>query len=95
MFVPCLASDVCAEIVVTLRAANRSHDGLSQSFAGSDIDEDTYVVVAADDPDVLDGRELWMEVVDLAIELFEVFSRQASPDGTSGIIRLPGWDPCL
>jgi len=92
-FVSCLASDDCAEIVVTLRAANRPSDDLSQPLDPSHIDEDTHIVIAAGDLDVLNGRGLGMDVVDLALELFLVFSRQASPDEVSGIIRLPGWDP--
>jgi hypothetical protein len=59
----------------------------------SDIEEDTHVVIAAADLDILNGRGLGMDDVDLALEQFLVFSRQASPDEVSGIIRLPGWDP--
>jgi hypothetical protein len=93
-YVSCLAADDCAEIVVTLRAANRPNDDLSRaSDDPSYVDEDTHIVVAAEDIDVLNGRGLGMDIVDLALELFEVFSRQASPDEVSGIIRLPGWDP--
>lgn len=94
-FVSCLASDDCAEIVVTLRAANRPSDDQSQLSDPSHIDEDTHIVIAAGDLDVLNGRGLGMDVVDLALELFLVFSRQASPDEVSGIIRLPGWDAGL
>jgi hypothetical protein len=93
-FVSCLASEDCAEIVVTLRAENRPSDDQRQPLDDpSDIDEDTHVVIAAADLDILNGRGLGMDVVDLALEQFLVFSRQASPDQVSGIIRLPGWDP--
>jgi len=92
-FVSSLASEDYDEIVVTLRAANRPSDDQSQPLDPSDIDEDTHVVIAAADLDILNGRGLGMDVVDLALEQFLVFSRQASPDEVSGIIRLPGWDP--
>jgi hypothetical protein len=84
-FVSCLASDDGAEVVVTLRAARQSPDG--------GLDDDSHIVIAADDLDVLNGRALGMDVVDLALEALEVFSRQAAPNEISGIVRLPGWDP--
>jgi hypothetical protein len=92
-FVSALASDDCSEVVVTLRAANRPSDGESQALDPSDIDEDTHVVIAAADLDILNGRGLGMDVVDLVLEQFLVFSRQTSPEEVSGIIRLPGWGP--
>jgi hypothetical protein len=92
-FVSCLASDDRSEIVVTLRAAGVPDGGSTQS----DVTQygDTHILIAADDLDVLNGRSLGMDMVDLALELFEVFSRQAAPDEVSGIIRLPSWDPVL
>jgi hypothetical protein len=94
-FLSCSASDDCAEIVVTLRAANRPGDDPSQPLDPTYIDEDTHIAVAAEDLDVLNGRALGMDIVDLLLELFLVFSRQSSPDEVSGMIRLPGWDPGL